>query len=368
VGAVNDDEMRRRMDRLATQAPDPAEDRDRVLARAHRRARIGALVAGVGALAIAGLVVVAMGAVVDRRSDLEIADPSTAPTGTVTPSRSDEPSPPAEPAGQIAFWSDSITGGNAHLMLITADGSDRSEVGQLAISTSRLTWSPDGQRVAFDHGIGAGDGQIDVMVDIDTSRSETIFGVGNPQSPDWSPDGERIVFSTDSGALFTIPSGGASGGRPIRQFGPNDFLEGLYPSWSPDGREIAYVDPKTGAIAIVQVQTADDQEPGRTVFDDAIASSLDWGPNGIVASVGRANGGSSLYLIDPTGVDPPQPLPDQAGDEIDPSVSLDGRFIAFVGTAGGQPDLYVMRTSDGTITQITDDARQDRSPVWRPAS
>jgi Tol biopolymer transport system component len=368
VGAVNDDEIRRRMDRLATQAPDPAADRDRVLARAHRRARIGALVAGVGTMAIAGLVVVAMGVVVERRTDLEVADPSPAPTGTVTPSRTDEPSSPAGPAGQIAFWSDSTTGGSAHLMLVTADGSDRSEVGQLAISTSRLTWSPDGQRVAFDHGIGPGEGQLDVMVDIDTSRSETIFAVGAPQSPDWSPDGERIVFHTDSGALFTIPAGGASGGRPVRRFGPNDYLEGLYPSWSPDGREIAYVDPGTGAIAVIGTQPANGQEAGRTVFDDGIASSLDWGPNGIVASVGRANGGSSLYLINPRGVEPAQPLPDQAGDETQPSVSPDGRFIAFVGTAGGQPDVYVMRTGDGTVTRITDDARQDFSPVWRPAS
>jgi len=85
---------------------------------------------------------------------------------------------------------------------------------------------------------------------------------------------------------------------------PYNDLAAVAEAFARYGREIACVDPKTGAIAIVQVQTADDQEPGRTVFDDAIASSLDWGPNGIVASVGRENGGSSLYLIDPTGVDP----------------------------------------------------------------
>lgn len=362
MGAVSDDELRRRMDRLATGAPDPSDERDRVLERARRRARLGGLVAGIVAVMIAGVTVMAVGTVANRRPEIRVVE-SPVPTGTVTPGRTDEPTPPADPEGAIAFWSDSAAGGSARLMLIDADGTGRSDVAGIAISTSRVSWSPDGRKAVFDHGTGEGQGQLDVM-DTRTGEIDPIFQVGAPQSPDWSPDGERIVFHTDSAALFTIPAGGASEGQPVREYGPNEFLLGLYPTWSPDGDEIAFVEPSTGSLAIVAVNGAG---PPRTLPSPGAISSLDWGPQGLIVS-GSSGADSSLFLMDPDGVGPTVPLTDRPGDEIQPSISPDGRSVAYVGNAGGRSDLYVMRTSDGRVTQITNDARQDLSPVWRPVS
>jgi Tol biopolymer transport system component len=359
---VSDDELRRRIDDLATEAPSPDDRRARTLARARRRARAGVAVAGVLALAVAAGTVFAIGTVLERREPAVIGP---APSGTVRPDDSVTPSPPPAPTGQLGFWSDSPTGGSARFILLDADGGGRDEIGDLSVSTSRLSWSPDGTRGVFDHGTGEGSGQLDVLIDVGTGETETIFVVGAPTSPDWSPDGERIVFTTDSAALFTIPAGGASGGEAVRRLGPNEFLRGLYPSWSPDGREIAFLDPASGAVSVVAV---DGRSQPRIVFADGGANSLDWGPGGIVASVSEADGGSSLYLIDPEGDTTPERLTTRPGDEVQPSVSPDGAFVAYAGTAGGQQDIYVLRVADGRTWQLTNDAGQDFSPAWRPVS
>ncbi len=175
----------------------------------------------------------------------------------------------------------------------------------------------------------------------------------------------RIVFQTDSGALFTVPASGAASANAVRDLGADRFLEGLSPSWSPDGEEIAYIEPKTGTV---QVITVAGRSEATTIDVGGTASSVDWGARGIVVSVVPTGGGDGwLVLVDPVdgSVDL---LPDEPGDEFDPAFSPDGMFVAFGSNAGGRQDIYVMRLADGRRWRITDDDRQDLSPVWLPGS
>ncbi|MEK6256449.1 MAG: hypothetical protein N2C13_03905, partial [Chloroflexota bacterium] len=53
-------------------------------------------------------------------------------------------------------------------------------------------------------------------------------------------------------------------------------------------------------------------------------------------------------------------------DDIHPSLSPDGNYIAFSSHRNGQWDIYVMELSTGQTRQITDDLVYDGSPDWSP--
>lgn len=96
-----------------------------------------------------------------------------------------------------------------------------------------VSWSPDGQSIAFASNQG---GTFDIWVQR-LAGGDAIQLAGSPADdidPVWSPDGRSIVFRSEreGGGLFIVP---AIGG-PERQL--TSF--GVKPQWTPDGTEILF--------------------------------------------------------------------------------------------------------------------------------
>ena len=102
-----------------------------------------------------------------------------------------------------------------------------------------VTWSPDGQSIAF-----ASDrsGNFDIWVQrVASGDAVQVTRSGAPDTqPAWSPDGTSIAFRSErqGGGLYVVP---ASGG-PERQLA----TFGVFPQWTPDGAEIIF---RTGLAA-----------------------------------------------------------------------------------------------------------------------
>ena len=60
------------------------------------------------------------------------------------------------------------------------------------------------------------------------------------------------------------------------------------------------------------------------------------------------------------------PVTNFAGVEAQPSLSPDGRTVAFVSNRGGQWDIYVSLVSGGNLVQVTRDPNVEIAPHWSP--
>lgn len=120
------------------------------------------------------------------------------------------------------------------LSILKLDGSPRTSVPLPNVQIGRVTWSPDGRRIAFTCSIGGASGICIVNRDgtgFTRLATDTAFVV-SASDPAWSPDGKRIAFARSTGdiALLTLDGGGIA-----------RLTEGLEPAWSPDGSRLVFV-------------------------------------------------------------------------------------------------------------------------------
>jgi Tol biopolymer transport system component/serine/threonine protein kinase len=185
--------------------------------------------------------------------------------------------------------------------------------------------------------------------------------------PALSPDGEYIVFRSEreKGGLFIMGATGESARRLT------DF--GFYPSWSSDGREVAFstegfTDPnvrRLGAsmIWIVNVSTGEQRQLTDEQTGDAAQPA--WSPSGArIAYWGRHKGGQrDIWTIPARGQGEPVRVTDDAAFDWNPVWSPDGKFLYFASDRGGSMNLWRV-----PLEEQTGIAKGPPEPLTTPAS
>jgi Tol biopolymer transport system component len=122
-----------------------------------------------------------------------------------------------------------------NLLLIPLDGSLMRVLLEPGSSYGPAVWSPDGSIFAFESSIG-----IQTM-DVATGR-QTIVTRGNDRQPSWSPDGRTIAFARfddqfANGAIYVVDVDGGNLRRVT-----TDTNTGMVtnPEWSPDGTMLTF--------------------------------------------------------------------------------------------------------------------------------
>jgi Tol biopolymer transport system component len=254
---------------------------------------------------------------------------------------------------------------------------------QTRVDVSTPAWSPDGRTIVFVSGRD-GNGEIYVM-DADGSSPRNL--TQNPAQdvhPAWSPDGRSIAFVSsrspssrckpgpgrcwrdyDRQSEIYVMNADGSRKRNLTRDRASDDL----PTWSPDGRRIAFLHGRgrgRGQLYVVNADGSGLRNLGRIAGPALFASQLVWSPDGRTIHFGR-------YLISTDG----------SGARKLPYIPLiavwspDGRQIAFVNNVStGLPgpgarfkddsEIYVMNADGSGTRRLTHNVGYDGEPAWSP--
>ena len=181
--------------------------------------------------------------------------------------------------------------------------------------------------------------------------------------------GEKGVFSTriayvvkrgNRYELQIADADGAGAETALASFEPI-----ISPTWSPDGRRLAYVSFENKK-PVVYVHSL--LEGKRTVAANFKGSNSApaWAPNGAHLAVSLSReGGSQLFLLNPDGSGLRR-LTSSAAIDTEPRFSPDGKSIYFTSDRGGSPQIYRMPATGGEPQRITFEGSYNVSPRLSP--
>jgi eukaryotic-like serine/threonine-protein kinase len=321
----------------------------------------------------------------------------------------------------IAFASDRSGNGNLDIWLRHLGGGEPIRLTQNEADESEPSFSPDGSRIVFrSERDGGGVYVIPVL-----GGEPRLLGQ-NGRNPQVSPDGRWIAYwvgqtsSSFTGEIFLIE---AEGGSPRRLRA--DFATARNPVWLPGGNSLLFAGVDGQGNSGWWVTPLDDGPPRRAAIGDRFPSTFPgmpypaatdansvlfaaemgtsvniWrkrllpagdvtnGPpervtagSGYEAYPSAARNGRMVFssvnqnvdiMALPLGVDgrPVQGslrrVTELASREASPSITLDGRILAFDSNQAGNRDIWIKDLTTGTETMVTAGALREDLPQITP--
>jgi Tol biopolymer transport system component len=265
-------------------------------------------------------------------------------------------------------------------------------------------WSPDSQSIGF----FANERLNRIDIDGGSLRALARAPVGAGGS--WSPEGVIVFPSVPDAPMMRVSAGGGNavllpGSEPGQ--GGNRF-----PQFLPDGRHFLYYmadAPKRGVyvgtldaperrklfdadsaavfvppalVLFIRAGTLVAQrfDPVRLTLEGntvALADGVNVDTVGIAAvsasatgsivyRVGSANRQRQLAWFDRSGKRLGNANDPDAGNPLNPSLSPDGRLVAFNRSANGNADIWLLELGRGALSRFTSDPTPDIYPIWSP--
>ncbi len=160
----------------------------------------------------------------------------------------------------------------------------------------------------------------------------------------------RIAYITTSGGGRQLQVADADGFNPQTVASSTEPL--MSPSWSPDGKRIAYVSFEHKSAAIY-IQVLANGQRERVAEFPGINGAPAWSPDGTRLALTLSKDGSpDIYVLNLASH---ALLKLTKGYSIDtePSWSPDGRSIVFTSDKGGKPQLYLIPSQGGEEKRLT---------------
>jgi len=226
-----------------------------------------------------------------------------------------------------------------------------------------LDWSSDGKWVAF--ALRENHASTIRVVDAQNGQIDYIYPAAVVRGLAWSPDATQISTTVAGESSLRIYN--LDGTEIVLQTAAPAFGK---PTWSPDGKSIAYFCYIQEKIDIC-VSHKNGTPPQRISFSSDhfpyLKYHLQWSPDGqkLLFEGQQRGGGSDLFLMNPNGSDLRQLTFDPA-DDLQPTWSPDGKQIAFVSLRDGNKEIYTIHVDGTHLSRLTHTAGDETEPAWKP--
>jgi Tol biopolymer transport system component len=280
----------------------------------------------------------------------------------------------------IVFASDRT--GSYDLWLMRADGSDSRQLTGAPSDETHPAWSSDGTRLAFRMSKSRNEPSDLYVMNADGTATQQLTDTNDSceSSPSWSPDDRQIMYTvsdcgSDEEFIFLMDSDGADRQQLVEE-------PVSWPDWSPDGGRIVYTTAGT-TWDETRLVVSDTDGSNRTVLDTGVgfaAYEATWSPDGrqiaFVSPTGSPTDkaeaqvlwNEDIFVMNADGTRLRRVVSSVGNDRWPPAWSPDGRQLVY--SAGGTAnvgwelmsvDLVSLRT-----TQLTHNASNDLLPTWAP--
>jgi TolB protein len=226
-------------------------------------------------------------------------------------------------------------------------------LGERGIFSTRLSYViKDGKRFRL------------VISDADGQNIRNAMASGDPIiSPSWSPDGKKVAYVSFEDRKPVIYVHELATGRRIalsNQKGNNSA-----PGWSPDGKKLAISLSKDGNTQIYSINS-DGSDLQRLTRGRTIDTEPQYSPDGRYIYFTSDRGGQpQIYRMSAEGeqAESAKRVSFKQAFVTSPRISPDGKYLAYIANVGGAFRLYIMNLATGD-TQALTDGSSDESPSF----
>jgi len=266
---------------------------------------------------------------------------------------------------KIAFLSHHDKG--AEIYVADFDGENLKQITNDKTLNLTPTWSPNGRWLVY---TSYAENNPDlIMIDnLGKKPKRTLLRLsGLNAAPSWSPVDDRLtlVLSKDENSeIYTL-----SNNRTLRRL-TRHFSIDTSPTWSPDGKKIAFTSDRSGRgapqIYIMDAHHGDRAGVQRISFGSSYNDNPAWSPDGDkIAYTARVGRRFQIKVYD-LGTKTSTVLTRSRGNNEQPSWSPDGRFIAYRHKEGSFMSTYIQRLGSDKTRQLSFGNASGASPSWSP--
>ena len=265
-------------------------------------------------------------------------------------------------------------GGQHTLEIVALDSGDvrRVDVDLRWNCLCQISWSPDGRHLAY---VDAQDpnapvSRLSVHRFEDGSATPLTDGSFRVWSPSFSPSSRELYYLSDeNGSMDLWRQPLTRDGRAAGE--PTPVSAGVHmrhATLSRSGDRLAYSQGRRVGnlfrVPILSDRAASWDDAEQLTFDQAYVEFVDVSPDGerVVVSSDRS-GNPDLWMLPASGGTLEQLTDDPTPDWL-AAFSPDGRALAFYAYRSGNRDIWVMPGSGGPARQLTEDGASDASPGW----